>query len=309
VSQLLVGVDGGQGIFASPDQGLTWSNVLSGESVRGIASLGSTLHAVCASGNHYASTNGGTTWTLVDTVTESLWCLRATGDKLFAGGDTRLWMWNGSWSAAVVGASTIYALATFESNVICQASNGQISVSTDDGVTWNQPAITYSGSGGAFINGVMAVVGLFSGGEFTKAPSPLYDSWTNFNGGLPMYVNPQQLCFDGTSLYAALYEEGVWKTSDFVNWENATNNLADTDSVAMMQAGAATYAGSTNGVLSSSSNGGASWSTLRTFAGRIWAIFNYDSSPSIQRTLALGAVNMAAALELGEISMATVLNV
>jgi hypothetical protein len=282
---LFVGVDSGQGVFASPDQGATWTNPLSGVSVIGIAQIGNTLYALTANGYLYQSTTNGVSWILNGSapVPQTCWQLAATTNTLIAGTSSGVYVWNGSsaWTSAAATAGPIfYAVAA--SGINCLGANdvGQIWNAPDNGVTWNKVLDIgeYAGSGGIFLKEDIGITGFGLASIYYSATSG-----STWQASLYGFSVPQQFCTDGTAYYLANYDDGVYKTTDLSTYSASSIGIVDIDVTSMCADVSNIYTGTTNGVLYSSAFGGALWTNPVTtindvpatsFSGRIYSIFS-----------------------------------
>lgn len=244
-SQLWAGAN--SGVFRSADNGTTWSDLTQGFASTSSSSFRELVFT--SAGNIYVRTttkgvirsmDGGTTWGydttgIGFTDIQSIW-YDSNSDRVFIG---LTWPKYGLWYKKPSEAAWTNASSTeFSSNLTPVQITGKgnsvfvidvasfIYESTDGGITWTKKTGTNLPQSGAS-NGASKFLSvgndLYLGVTGVWKSSNDGDTWTRIDTGFALtanlYVDTRGLYYDGSFLYASIYEKNTYKSPDMgVSW-------------------------------------------------------------------------------------------
>jgi hypothetical protein len=252
------------GIYRTPTNGDYWIPVntgLTNPSVQALYVRGTDLFAGTV-GGVYRSTNNGTSWTELNTGLKNIvvLCLTTSGDTLYAGTRSGLYRSTNSgnsWSSPSLGALSI----AIDGTRLYVGLTGHIGYSWDNGASWELLALP-AGSHLIFSLAIMDSY-IFAGGEGggvyrIKHYAP---GWHEVDStGQPADTTIHCLAVNGTDLFAGT-ENGVFLSSNGLNWTAINNGLTNLDVRALAFNGSNLFAGTGGGVFRSTNNG-ASWTPV-----------------------------------------------
>ncbi len=259
---LLAGTDDavfGQSIYRSTDGGANWINASVGLpqwiSATGFAGNDEDIFISTWGQGVFRSTNDGITWSAVNSsVGESVFSLLVNGSCLFAG------------------------------------TYGGVQLSTDNGTSWTQTALTAYRIGALAVSGTSIFAGAYYGdGVFVSTDNGT--SWTAVNSGLAE-TNITALAANGSNLFAGTYNWGIFlSTNRGTNWTYVTSGEPNANVWCLLADGSRVFAGTSPASVFLSTDNGTSWtlpnsglvptgsvssiafSGSRIFAGLGWYVF------------------------------------
>jgi len=224
-------------IYVLRDGVLPWTSCGFTNAVNVLATDGTTLYAGIAQGTTpidgiYKSTDNGATWTPTGLSGEAVFSILVKGTYIFAGTNT-----NGVFRSADNGATwtainngialNVQALAISGTTLFAGTNGGSGAyISTDNGDTWigkNSGLPTTKNVRSLAVMGTTVIAGTWSGAFITSNNG---ETWTASNSGLSR-LRIQSMAVDGSTLYAATTDAGIFKTDLSAN--NITWSTANTD--------------------------------------------------------------------------------
>lgn len=273
------------GVFKTPDDGTTWKHVgITEYPVSVIEVSGSNILA----GTNDITGNSGRITLYKTTETDTTWSYNLGG---FAGGNISGLKANGAimylFDDEGYGNSQVYRSTNNGNNWTSTGFNvlydhfvtfaiagsliyagddqsGDVSVSSDNGATWNSVSSGFSGVTHIYTL-VLKGTFLFAGtdnGIFKNTVGQ--NNWTSVSTGLTnMYV--KSLCVSGTDLYAGTQGGGIFKsTNDGAQWNDFNTGIPLFSNITCFAVtGTNVYAGTDNGIYNTS-NGGSLWTSVNT---------------------------------------------
>ncbi|MFN0123822.1 MAG: Ig-like domain-containing protein [Blastocatellia bacterium] len=280
----VINLDGtrGPGVLRSTDNGATWTPVNNGipkvdngyEAVYGLATIGGTLYA--GSVGIFRSTDNGNTWVPVNnglTFTR-IRSLVANGATLFAGtsggGVFRSDNGGANWTSFNAGLKSQIILALgVQGNTVFAGAYGGVFRATPNSQSWLE---RNSGLPTKFINTIaVSNTTLYAGtlGNGVQRSTDRGLTWQAVNTGLPANLNVQSITANFSGLYAATFDQGVYRSTDGATWTAASAGLPAGQPVNTLRStGANLFAATDTGVYRSASNG-ASWTLANTGIGAV----------------------------------------
>jgi len=200
-------------------------------------------------GGVFLSTNSGADWKPIGLANMYVSALTVSGTNLFAGANGGgVFRYNNdgaSWTAVNNGltSTNVLALAVSGPNLVAGTWDRGICLSANNGDTWSPPP----GMGYGYIT-VLAVDGpnLYAGGGSGVILSANNgNTWTSVNAG-PLSGYVSTLAVNGGNLFAGTYDKGVFLCANNGPWQ--TLGLANVHVRALAQIGTTLYAGTDAGV-------------------------------------------------------------
>ena len=217
----------GDGVFLSPDNGITWKLIgLSGKQVMTIALNGTSVIAGTYGFGVNLTTDDGLSWTGINTGLPSYviaQALAVSGLKIYLG----------------LAGSGVY-------------------VSTNNGASWSNvnSGMQSTNVKSIVVDGSMVIVGTFGNGVFLSTNNGA--SFTAVNTGLT-YNTINAVAINGSSLFAGATNGGAYVSiNNGASWTTINNGLTNTSVNAFAVSDSVIYAGTSNGIFKSVNNG-ASW--------------------------------------------------
>ena len=267
----------GGGVYSSADQGGHWTySGLIGQKVRSLAAQGTYLFAGTHTGVWLSKDNGGT-WASVNDVNQInqyVYAMAASGIYMIAagyGGITRTSDNGATWELGNQGLTSpsdpvpdVRALAGPSGDLFCGIPGFGVSLSVDNGKTWNptatQPpdlsiqALAYTG--GTVWAGTQT--GVFVSTNFGT-------TWSNFSAGGPTNFNVLSLTFQEPNIIAGTSGGGAFVSpTASANWSAINTGLSDPTVLALI----------VNGKLFAGTNGGVFSSVTPTTSSSTWSVAN-----------------------------------
>lgn len=274
----------GAGLYESRDAGTTWALRSAAEPTLGALSLrfdpGIAGRVVLGTPNRgvQASADGGTTWQMANNGM-SLFVRSITSDPgsastLYAGtlggGVFRSTDSAATWTSIGLAAGNVFRVRSPAANQVLVGTANGIAASDDSGTSWAQLG-QYASYVYALVTDPLdsrRVVAGGVGGEMWTT-DVTGTRWRNVGTGLPVADTlAMALCGDGT-LYTALEQTGVWKTSmaTLPPWQAAGSaglGAARVSTLSCDPRSGFLYAGSNGQGVFMSMNGGAGWTAINT---------------------------------------------
>lgn len=220
------------GVFFSSDSGASWlidSNGLGDIPVTAFASENGILFAGTYGNGIFRSTNNGASWGAVDSGL--------------------------SYEATFV--STLIA----NNGTLYTGSSNSIFVSTDDGISWLNPAGANQGVDAISfeIFGKYQLASTQSGVQYSPDSGK---DWYPVQSGPPS-GSVNTLTILGGKIFAGTSQYGVWLSNDSGNdWVESDSGITDPDITCLLSYGGVLFAGTIKGGVFISSDSGASWSSI-----------------------------------------------
>lgn len=222
---------GGQGIFLSSNNGDTWVQRLTNNSVYCLLSDSSTLYAGSLTGGLRKSTNNGLNWSSAS-LNKTVRSIIKSGNSLFAATDLD-WVYrstnNGlNWTQAGNIGFPLRAIIEVNNIVVAGTNSNDVYISSNSGINWINVTLN-SGFNGAHCftyNGTA----LFAGGAGGILPG-VFKSTNSGSNWIPSgfdTANITSLTSAGSNIFAGTYDDnGVfWVSGDNgLNWQQKNEGL------------------------------------------------------------------------------------
>jgi len=208
------------GVFNSNDYGLTWNATAAiGKPVYAMGANTTYIYAGTNNDGMRRSTNGGTTWTTVNTGLptigeKSIRAMSVNGSKIHIGTARGVFISTNdgtNWTAANGGTSSpgyclVKSLAVKGDTILGGGTYGIIR-STNNGVSWSLIPLT-----GGLINALLIDgTTIYAGGRDGVSISTDWGvTWTSINSTFPLIPEVYSLLITNGKLYAGTYGQSVW---------------------------------------------------------------------------------------------------
>ncbi len=249
---------------------------------------GLALNSTTAVGGVFRSTDGGATWTAVNTglpADISVLSLAVSGTTLFAGTDYGRGVYRSTdgganWTIVGTGfgAQSVSSFAVIGANVFAATQGNGVFLSTDNGTTWTAVNSGLNGLGSTYVyalaaSGTTLFAGTSGNGVYRSTDSG--GSWTSVNAGLgdPVAGFPFvcSLAVSGAEVFAGtLYGQIYHSTNSGATWTAANSGIPSNNPVyALATRGTNLFAGIDGlgpangpGGVFCSTNNGANWTRV-----------------------------------------------
>lgn len=250
------------GLYRSTNNGLNWLKSVNGANeytIYDVVIAGSDVFASFGGLIHRSSDNG-LNWTFVGSqITGASTSLFAAGNTIYAGstGIYKSTNRGENWSMIYAGSPDFYIekLHVIGEHIL-RITDGSLSVSHDNGVTWIYP-VPIQGSwktGLASIGNTL----FLSTNQGVSTSINFGSNWTTVNTGLPAPGNgwTQEIIANGTTLYAGVDGHGVYySTNNGLLWGQLSTGMTDKRIYSIAASGNNVFAGTMSGVQVSTNNG------------------------------------------------------
>jgi hypothetical protein len=268
---LLAGVNG-DGVYVSPDSGLSWHQTLSSQSVSCLAVNGGSVFAGTSGNGAYLSTDNGATWnpargglsggglTIAGFMMRGLNLYAATAGGLYLSTNS-----GASWAPAGAGfpPGSVTALAQNGVTMFAGTATSGVYLSTDYGSTWLSASAGLKDVRVVCMswNVTILLVGTVSGGVYMSTDGAAH--WAYSSDGIPE-APVWSLVRNGTTLFSGTTGGGMFTSAnDGGSWIPANNGLSDPNILSFAFSGQTVFAGTGAGVFRST-NYGALWAPSNT---------------------------------------------
>ena len=204
-SSIFVTADSVDGIFLSTDNGLNWkvaNTGLTNKHVRTFVFMGTNLFVGTLGGGIFLSTNNGNNWTPVNNGLneKGIFDMVTNNSSIFAGTYSDIYVSNDSganWNALNTGIDSSYrgvtSLAIKDSKIFAGTYEGDIFLSTDNGVSWDTAGYTNPYVFSIVISGSNIFTGTLHGVYLSTNDG---NSWVEVNEGwdYPPQINSLGIC-------------------------------------------------------------------------------------------------------------------
>ncbi|MBS1978355.1 MAG: VCBS repeat-containing protein [Bacteroidetes bacterium] len=257
-----------QGVYASIDNGNSWTAVNTGLTTTSISALvvnGTSLFAGTNAGV-FISVNGGSSWSPANTglSNTTVQSMAVTGSLIFAGTSSGVFSSsnNGANWSQVYNGGSVYSMAASSSNVFA-GTNGGVVYSSNSGSSWGtvNNGLTNTIVFSLTIDGSNTYAGTM-GGVFHTVNNGA--SWTEANAGITgTYI--YTLAINGTSIYAGTATQGIYlSTNNGSAWTPVNSGLTTLKIRAIAFNGSNLFAGTFGGGVFLSTNGGSNWTAVNS---------------------------------------------
>jgi hypothetical protein len=268
---IYTGLDGvPYGIYSSSNGGQAWNPM--GALVADVTTMVKVGSVFYAAGRQngprvYRTIDNGTTWVFADvgSSNNNMRELTALGTDIFVASDEGIFKSTNSgvnWAQVLSG--QINAIVASGTNLVAQANNTYLS--TNGGANW----ITTSGFGGLKL---FAAGGNIIYGSHNLPPYGVIVStnngvnWSNYNAGLPANDRPSEFALIGSTIFAMLYPNLVYKsTNNGQSWSLVAAMGSSTFPTSIESDGTNLYSSNSNtsvdGGIYKSTNSGVNWAQV-----------------------------------------------
>lgn len=259
---------GGQGMYRSSDDGVTWVPINTGLSGPGlvITSLynqGNTLLAGTVSGI-YNSTNRGNTWTFKGLANKQIETIAGNDDKLFAGGTITDGLFVSSdhgdhWApTSITGGVSVYSVTSYGSTIFV-ATLEHFYRSLDNGDHWTVEGAGLSNAVKDLVmDGTLLFAGTYGSGIMVSADNGKTFVNANFKFG-----QIQSLTRKNDILFATSVKDGILISQDHgKNWRASVGGMKAQQITSLIKKGNTFITGSYGGGISISEDKGDHWTQV-----------------------------------------------
>jgi hypothetical protein len=204
-------------------------------------------------------------------------CLARNGTRLFvgtAGAGVFLSDDDGAtWTASNPGSTdpNIWAIAVIGTNLFA-GTDGGVSLSTDNGLTWNNTSLTGTRVMALAVSGTNLFAGTGAGVSLSKDNGT---TWTKVSAGLPAGKYVTALYASGMDLFAGISSgNGAWRSTDNgASWTKVDGFPATVNVFSFFASGSTLFAGS-DGIYQST-DGGAHWTWRNIGQGNVSQVYAF----------------------------------